>query len=169
MGGVVIDSSDNSVYTGTFFGTVNFGGTLMTAQGANAFLIKNAQTTGNQLFAENVGGFGDELAIDITADDNGNLYILTEVLGSTQFGGNPFTVSNPNDMGVIKYNGDNFISAVVEGGAANLTVTGIAHNASGSISYTTGHFNTSDATFGNTTLPISGSCMQKIYVAKIAD
>ena len=50
------------------------------AGGAVDTFVSKFDTNGNRLWREKVGAFGDELAIDVSADGLGNVYIT----GSTE-------------------------------------------------------------------------------------
>mgnify|MGYP000391709367 CR=1 FL=1 len=161
-----VDASDDVLYAGTFTNTVLFNTTSLTAVGSNIFLLKY-NAAGSQVYVENIGGMGNENAVDIISNSSNDIYILGEVTSSTQFGGVSFPITNDN-LALIKYTNNAYDWAVVEGGNANLDPTALDINSNNDI-LTTGMFKQLSAQFGSITLQNDGTCNEDIYVAEIIE
>ncbi|HIF46713.1 MAG TPA: hypothetical protein EYQ73_08000, partial [Candidatus Poseidoniales archaeon] len=111
-----------------------------------------------------VGGGGQGLGI--VADSNGNAYVTGYFSGTVSFGNTSLTSSGTADIFIAKLSSSgSWLWAVKAGGSDHDEGSGIAVDSSGD-TYITGHFSSPSATFGNTSLSISG--INSIFVAKIS-
>ncbi|GAC1469538.1 MAG: hypothetical protein NVSMB9_13460 [Isosphaeraceae bacterium] len=163
---VAVDSLGNSYVTGSFRGTVNFGGTTLTSAGSADIFVEKLNSTGGVVWADRMGSssatkgdFGRGIALDAL----GNVYVTGILGGPADFG--PFTVNNAGgqDVFVTKLNNaGTFLWANSYGGTGNDQGQSIAVDTSGNV-YTTGGFQ-GTANFGSQTLTTSGA--QGIFVMK---
>jgi hypothetical protein len=89
---VTTDPNNNVIITGGFNGTVDFGGTSLTAPQATGIFVAKYSTAGGLVWAKGFGGnyFGQDIGYGVAADGNGNIGVTGTVQGSyIDFGGGP--------------------------------------------------------------------------------
>jgi hypothetical protein len=120
---------------------------------------------GSWLWAKQAGGVYWDRGNSIAVDTNGNSYVTGSFSGSATFGTTTLTSYHFQDIFVAKLDSNgNWLWAQQAGGRTDDKGYGIAVDANGN-SYVTGSFGSS-ATFGTTTLTISGDYYD-IFVAKL--
>ena len=105
------DHNGHLYITGAFFGTVNFGSSVLTSKGSADIYIAKFDTSGNAVWAKQGGGKRwDDWAFDITTDSEGNVFVTgmfqdtayfetdTLIAEIDQFG------SGGRDIFIVKYN-----------------------------------------------------------------
>ena len=75
IGSINIDISGIYI-TGAFYGTANFGSTILISSGANDLFLTKYDFNGNCLWAKRAGGIGMDYGHGITLDGLGNLYLI---------------------------------------------------------------------------------------------
>jgi hypothetical protein len=102
--GVAADSSGNVVVTGSFYGTVDFGGGGLVAPATCAAFAAKYSSTGSHVWSKVYGGMdaGGEWGRGVATDANGNVLLTGITLGVVDFGGG-FTFSNgTKDIYLVK-------------------------------------------------------------------
>ncbi len=86
---VALDTAGNVVASGSFSGTVNFGGTTLTAAGSgNNMYLAKFEPNGNHLWSKRFGdGTATQQITSITTDSTSNVIITGYFGGSANFGG----------------------------------------------------------------------------------
>ncbi len=167
---VVSDGSGNVYITGAFSSsTINFGSiTLLNANTdtLNIFVSKY-DSSGNVIWAKNIGGTDNDIGGSITTDVNSNVFV-TGYFQSTSinFGGIVLTNANPpfQDVFVTKYDSSgNVLWAKSAGGNSSDSPSSIIIDINGN-AYLTGSFQSPTITFGSTTLTNAGG--YDIFVTK---
>jgi DNA-binding response OmpR family regulator len=90
--GVAIDANNNVIITGGFNGTVDFGGTLLTAPQSTGIFVAKYNIDGRQVWSRGFGGSytGQDVGYGIAVDGAGNIGFTGTVQGSyVDFGGGP--------------------------------------------------------------------------------
>jgi hypothetical protein len=104
---VAVDGAGNSVATGGFRGSVDFGGGPITATGNyDCFLVK-MDANGNHMWSHGIGSAGtydQTVSLGIDSDDNGNTYVTGYFAGTIDFGGGPITAAGADDIFLARYN-----------------------------------------------------------------
>jgi hypothetical protein len=101
--GVSVDASDNVIVTGTFNGTVNFGGgNLVSAGGADIF-VANFSAGGVHQWSQRFGGTGGDFAYAIAVDDSNNVIVTGYFNDTVDFGGGNLVSAGGADIFVAKY------------------------------------------------------------------
>lgn len=118
---IVTDSSGNIFASGTFSGTVNFGGTTLTSAGGFDVFVAKYDKFRNLIWATNYGGSGSETVNAITLDPGGNIYVS----------GSFFTSS------LLKFNGSGIIQwasgAIATNGTQSVNFTSICSDSQSNI------------------------------------
>jgi len=170
IGGASVDQSpvlncrNNFIYqAGTFAGTVNFDGTILTSQGLSDIYVAKFDLSGNQVWVKRAGGSGSEIVKQLITDNSENIYMNGSFENTAFFGGNSVTSSGMLDIFLAKYNlaGDN-LWVKSAGGSTTDVGNAVVIDNSGNI-YISGYFS-STATFENTQVNSNGS--NDIYLAK---
>lgn len=105
---VAVDGSGNVFVTGYFFGTVDFGGGVLTNAGPfgwDAFLAR-FDAAGNHLWSKRFGDDADthQIATSVVADGSGNVIVTGEFSGTVDFGGGGLTNTGWGDnVFLVKY------------------------------------------------------------------
>lgn len=153
---VAVDSQNNIIVAGGFHGTVDFGGTSLTASGGgfDAFVAKYS-SAGTLTWAKRFGGTFDEVVQAVAVDSADNILLACKwqsVPGD--FGGTSLSSSGWTDVAIGKLSpAGNVIWAKVRGAENEDIVYGIAVDNSNNV-WVTGQYFTSTnfggATFTNT-------------------
>lgn len=106
---IVVDSSGNAVVAIQFQGTVDFGGTVLTATAPSkdVALIKYATADGAIVWAKKYGGASDDVVRALAVDKDDNVIVTGYFTGSTNLGGSTLTApggSFDQDIFMAKYN-----------------------------------------------------------------
>ena len=101
---IALDSSGNTYITGTFLGTVDFGGGNITAAVLiDTFVIKT-NSSGVFQWVKTYGGSASEFGYRIAVDSSDNVYITGHFTGTLDFGGGNVTSVGNEDIFVLKLN-----------------------------------------------------------------
>ena len=99
--------------TGTFKGTVDFGGGPLASAGLFDIFVAKFSTNGDHIWSQSFGDSGFQSGISITTDPSGNVLVTGRYTGTVDFGGGPLTSGENRDIFVVKFWRDP--SAVPEG------------------------------------------------------
>jgi uncharacterized delta-60 repeat protein len=106
---VGLDGAGNSYVAGRFAGTAQFGTNSLTSAGLDDIFISKLDPAGNVVWARRIGGGGFDVANDIAADTNGNLFVTGSFEGTVDFGGTVATNTNSasyRDLFVARFDGN---------------------------------------------------------------
>ena len=138
--GIAVDSSGNSYTTGTFEGTVDFGGGDVTSAGGSDIFVLKLNSSGTFQWVKTFGGPAADYGYGIAVDSSGNSYITGFFRGTVDFGGGDVTSAGSNDIFVLKLNSSGTFQWVKTYGGTSFDYGyGIAVDSSGN-SYITGYF-----------------------------
>jgi hypothetical protein len=102
---IASDLSGNTIITGCFRGTVNFGGDDLTGTGSyygDVFVAK-FDPSGNHIWSNSFGDTWEEFAYDVVTDQSGNIIITGGFSGSIDFGDGPRSSLGSYDMFLAKF------------------------------------------------------------------
>jgi hypothetical protein len=102
---IVCNTAGTLTISGTFLGTVDFGGGLLKSNGALDGFILRLSSSGNTIWATKIGGPSDDLANGVAIDEIGNCYVtgaFSDTLGFS--GGKVPTLRSPGgkDIYIMK-------------------------------------------------------------------
>jgi hypothetical protein len=90
--GVAIDHSGNTVITGDFGGTTNFGGEDLTSDGhSRDIFIAKLNPNGAHLWSDGFGDGVEQYAVGVAVDASGNVVVTGFIAGTVDFGGDTLT------------------------------------------------------------------------------
>jgi Secretion system C-terminal sorting domain/Beta-propeller repeat len=167
---IFIDPAGGIYITGSFFGTSDFdpGAGIFSLTGTDAKDIFYAKynANGKLLWADRVGGTGDQAGLSITADSTGNVYATGYFQGTIDFdpGAAIFNISSPAFFNayLLKLNNNGSFGWVKNiGGPQDDIGFSVAVDAKQNV-YTAGYFNGTVNLGASTTLTSAGST--DIYV-----
>lgn len=104
--GISVDSYGNIYATGTFTGTVDFGGGNVTTSDMDIYLLKlNSSFTFQWVkrFAVDNGSAGLALGLAVTVDEDGNIYSVGQIGNTYNLGGASVIGGDQNDAYIVKY------------------------------------------------------------------
>ncbi len=143
---IAVDVLGNVIVTGSFSGTVNFGGAnLMSAGDPDVFLAKY-NSSGVHQWSQRFGGTAGDQASSVTVDVSGNVVMTGDFGGTVNFGGANLVSAGDPDVFLARYNslgvhqwsqsfgsaGTDRGQAVAVDGSGNVVVTG---NFDGNVSF----------------------------------
>jgi hypothetical protein len=150
---VAVDSSNNVYAAGTFTGTINLGGSNLTATSRTVFLVKY-DANGNHLFSRQfVGGSSNPVAISVVS---GKVYLSGGYL-STDLGGGLRTSSVTSGF-VAQYNAADLSyvwDQAFSGGTQLNFCAGMSVDGSGNV-YVSGYVGNTSLNLGGGALPYPG-------------
>ena len=100
---LALDSNDNPYITGSFSGTVDFGGGNITAANTDDLFILKLNSSGayQNIYTSNI--FTTQKGKGLAVDSSGNIYATGTFSGTVDFGGGNITTSG-NDIYLLKLN-----------------------------------------------------------------
>lgn len=101
--GVTVDVEGNVIITGTFSGSVNFGGSDLLSAGGTDIFVAKFDTLGNPLWSHGFGDFANQYSESIAVDDVGDALIAGTFYGLVDFGGGPLVSAGTADVFVAKF------------------------------------------------------------------
>lgn len=159
--GIVVDGLRNVVAVGTYSVSKTFGTITINSNGGTDGFVVKYDVSGNELWAQTIGGTtdGDE-AHGAATDGIGNIIVTGLFYGTSTFGigtsAKSLTSSGDADIFVAKYDASGNITSTVKAGGSHFDIgVAIVTDASGN-NIITGSFLSSTATFGSTTLTLGG-------------
>ncbi len=170
--GISADENGNVFVVGTFYNdSITFGNQVLLnpnagVQNSNIFLAKY-DTTGNLIWAKNLGGINNDIATGISTDVTGNVYVTGSFIGDSLTLGN-ITLQHlaANDGFVAKFNpaGDALWLRAV--GSAFLDgITGVSTGGSGDV-FVTGYFLNNAIYIGNADSTMNSPFSNNVFVIK---
>ncbi|MBK9208838.1 MAG: SBBP repeat-containing protein [Anaerolineales bacterium] len=147
-GDIAVDGSGNVYTTGYFGGTADFdpgaGTADLTPAGSNDIFVSKLDSSGNFVWAKNMGGSGSDGGNGIALDSNGYVYTAGGFWDTADFdpgaGNAELTSAGGTDIFVSKLDSNGgFVWAKNMGGASNDPMYDMAVDSSGNV-YTTGFF-----------------------------
>ncbi len=145
---ITTDGAQNSYLTGSFSGTIHFGGISLAANGDKDIFVAKADESGNWLWAAGFGGTGPDSGSDIALDFAGNIYIAGYFSSLINFGGTDFASSGNKDFFVLKLDSNGLpLQATTGGGSLDDDAAAIIPVGNGN-AMVCGNFRQS-ASFGN--------------------
>jgi len=101
---IAVDSSGNSYITGSFQGTVDFGGGNVTSAGGADIIVLKLNSSGTFQWVNTYGGTSSDVGEGITVDSSGNSYITGWFRETVDFGAGNVTSAGGADIIVLKLN-----------------------------------------------------------------
>jgi hypothetical protein len=163
--GVCHDHSGNCIVTGSFSGTVVFGGTSLTSGGSNDVFVAKLSSEGDWLWATNAGGGLEDNGKGIACDPAGNVYVTGYFEVASVFGSTVLSSIGDKDIFVSKLSpAGAWLWAIRAGGTGYEAGCGIWLDTNGDC-HVTGYFTPNDASFGPLALISNG--YEDVFTAKI--
>ncbi len=104
---VAVDSKGNVVVTGYYAGSINFGGSVLSAAGANDIFVAKFDAAGNHIWSKRFGDAAEQQARGIAVDPNDDIVIGGLIEGTVTFGNTVLTASaNGGDAFIAKLDSD---------------------------------------------------------------
>jgi hypothetical protein len=100
---VSLDGSGDIFLTGTFNGSINFDGNLVSSQQKDAFLVMLNNSTGLANWAIGLGGPGDDAGMGVSADGASNAVVTGAFSGSARFGNKLLQSAGGTDIYIAKF------------------------------------------------------------------
>ena len=161
---IATDATGNVLVAGDFTGTIDFGGgALASAGGTDAFVAK-LDPSGGHVWSKSFGDDAFQIARGVAADATGNVVVVGDFAGSTNFGGAALASKGATDGFVALFDPSGaHLGSTNFGGAEYDSATSVSA-AGGAIAV--GGYVAGNASFGGTPLASAGG--RDVFVAKLA-
>jgi hypothetical protein len=104
---VAADASGNVIATGSFYGTVNFGGSDLTSTGPKDVFVVKFNSAGVHQWSQRFGDTAhSQWGMSVVADALGNVIATGDVKGTINFGGSDLIGEGGRDIFLAKFNSD---------------------------------------------------------------
>jgi uncharacterized protein (AIM24 family) len=105
QGGVSVayDPSGNLVMTGSFWGTVDFGGGPLTSAGQSDIFLAKFDSGGTHLWSQRFGDGSCQNGYSVALDSSGNVVMTGKFYGTVDFGGGPLTSAGDHNIFLAKF------------------------------------------------------------------
>ncbi len=100
---VAVDLAGNVLLAGSFKGSSDFGGSLLTSAGGADIVLAKYNSAGIHQWSYRFGSTGDETVKAMALDGSGNIFIVGYFTGTAGFGGTTFTSTGQYNAFVAKY------------------------------------------------------------------
>jgi hypothetical protein len=161
---IAADAAGNIYVTGSFMGSIDLGGGLMTSAGSNDVLVAKYSSTGAHLWSKRIGNASDQQGRGIAVDAAGDVYVTGYFVGSLDFGGGALTSAGSRDMFILKLSSaGNHVMSKRFGGLLEEEGAAIAVDSGSNIAVTGTFKSTLD--FGGGALTSAGG--DDIFVARL--
>lgn len=173
---VGIDAAKNVYSTGYHNGSSDFdpgaGTVTLTSAGSADLFLSKLNSSGNYVFAKNIGGAGYDYGSGIVVDKNSNVYIAGSYGGTMDLdpsaGTANYTSAGSQDAFVAKYdNNGNYLWGASVGGASDESFGIIATDTIGNIYNTGGYDGTVDFDPSAATFNLTSSGVQNAFLLKL--
>jgi hypothetical protein len=101
-----VDDQGNVIVTGSFGGTIDFGGGVLTDAGGGDVFVAKFDSAGNHLWSRRFGDGSTQTSHSVAVDDQGNAIVVGYFEGTLDFGGGPLTGMGGLDIFVAKFDAD---------------------------------------------------------------
>lgn len=162
--GLAVDGSGNLVTTGVLYGSINFGGGVLTSAGLGDVTLAKLDANGNHVWSKRFGDAGAQSGAAVAVDASGNVTATGSFSGSVGFGGAVLTSAGSSDVFLARYysNGNHAWSRQFGDGNAQDGLA-VALDASGN-PFVAGSFNGS-VNLGGGVLTSAG--LTDVYLARL--
>jgi len=162
--GVTADTNGNVIVTGSYVGSVDFGGGFLTSNlSSNDIFVAEYSATGVHNWSRSYGSTGDDHGTALATDGSGNVVVTGYFNNTIDFGSGPLTSAGMKDIFLVKLNSSgqhvwskriggtsiDSASAVAIDGAGNVVITGFFY---GSVDFGGG--------------PLTSTSAAKVFLAK---
>jgi hypothetical protein len=96
------DKLGNVYAAGTFAGSVDFGGGLLTSTGGNDVFVLGLDPAGNHLWSKRAGDVGSDSVGSMAVDADGSVYLTGRFAYTIDFGGGALTSAGGDDLFAVK-------------------------------------------------------------------
>jgi len=100
---VAVDGSGSIVIAGSFAGTMNLGGGVLTSAGGQDMFLARYDAHGAHLWSQRFGGIGNDVGKAVTVDGAGNIIMTGHFRGPVSIGGAPLAGRGLQDIFVAKF------------------------------------------------------------------
>jgi hypothetical protein len=100
---VAVDGSANIFVTGSFWGTVNFGGGNLVSAGAGDVFFAKYNSSGTHQWSRRFGSTSSDFGNCVAADGSGNVFVTGYFEGTVDFGGGGLVSAGGWDIFLAKY------------------------------------------------------------------
>jgi hypothetical protein len=98
-----IDASDNIIGAGYFFGTIDFGGGVLSSQGQRDAALVKFDPSGALIWSRSFGDAGDQFALGVAVGATGDIVIAGRFTGTIDFGGGPLVSAGGTDLFLARF------------------------------------------------------------------
>ncbi len=102
---IAVDASSNIIITGSIWGTINFGGGVLTSRGGEDVFIAKFNSAGKHLGSKRFGDLNSQRALAVDVDSSEDILMAGFFWGTVDFGGGALVSAGQLDIFVAKFRG----------------------------------------------------------------
>ncbi len=87
--GLAVDPGGNILTVGDFWGSMDFGGSTLTATGDRDIFLAKFDPSGNHIWSRSYGDELEQVGVDVATDSSGAVFVGGSFAGTLDFGGGP--------------------------------------------------------------------------------
>lgn len=160
---VAVDSTGNVLITGSFQGSLDFGGDVLTSVGSTDIYLAKFNAAGSHVWSKSFGDASAQIGYSLATDNNNNIIITGNFAGSVDFGGGLLMSAGGTDIFLARFGPTSMHHFSTSfGDSTNQNAYCVAVDGSNNI-YLTGSF-LGTVNFGGTNLISAGS--QDVYLVR---
>ncbi len=162
---LAVNSAGNIAITGMYQGTLNFGGSTLTANSGSSwdFYVASFTSAGTHVFSKSVGDVNEQRGDAIAVDSAGNVICGGAFTGTVDFGAGTLTASDRDTFLVAYQSAGGVLYSKRFGGAGDQMAQSVAVDSSGNV-FLGGNM-TGSMTIGTTVLTSAGG--SDAFLAKL--
>ena len=104
--GIGFDPVGNVIVSGSFQGTVNFGGDGLTTAGGNDIYLAQLDAAGNHVWSKRFGDVSVQSPAGVRVDAGGGIVLSGHSQGTINFGGDDLITAGANDIFLARFDND---------------------------------------------------------------
>ena len=154
---VAVDSSGNIALTGSFFSSVNFGGTALISKGSQDVFLALFKSGGQHIWSKAFGGISYDDSFGLAVGNSGDVTVTGVFQKTMNLGGSNMTSKGGYDVFLAQFKASNgqHLWSKAFGGASHDYGRALALDGSGNLTLTGSYVGS--ASFGGATLAAKGS------------
>jgi hypothetical protein len=96
--GIAVDEEGNVLVTGSFQGTINFGGSVLSSEGSDDIFVVKLNPSGNHIWSYSFGGVGSQVGLRVGWDSFEYVFLAGRFAGTLNLSDGPVTSQGLDDV-----------------------------------------------------------------------
>jgi hypothetical protein len=118
---LTVDKNDRPVFTGSFAGSIEFGGNTHTSNAGQALFVARLETTGDYSLSKHFDGSGDACGYAVSVGPSGDIVVVGDFNGNIDLGSGPKNAGAPKSAFVARFDSNLALTAHSVHGSSGIT------------------------------------------------